>query len=242
MVNSDHSELPLEGADRAGSAARVRAPRRHRSLRLASVALAGLAIGGLIAFAIGFAHFVFNVAELEKPRAAEAADAIVALTGGADRITDAIALLREGRAQRLLISGVHPSTSREMLAALTPGGAEFFECCVDLGHAALNTVGNAKETRDWARVNGFSSLIVVTSSYHLPRSLNEIRREMPEARLIPYPVVTQRMQIEGWWRSPGTTRLLLSEYTKYLMSMARLRLGGPDTSFEAAHAAAGAGG
>lgn len=243
MIDSDRSELPLQGADRAGPAHGVRAPRRHGGRRIASVAIGGLLIGAVIAFTIGFVHFVLNVGAIETPRAAERADAIVALTGGADRITYAIQLLGEGRARRLLISGVHPSTSRETLASITPGRAQLFDCCVDLGHAALNTVGNAKEARDWARYNGFTSLIVVTSSYHLPRSLNEISREMPEARLIPYPVVTDQMKVGDWWHNPGTTRLLLAEYVKYLMSMARLRLGGPDTSLEAVRAAAsGAGG
>jgi len=251
MVNSEHSQVPLQGTDqvepdgtKSGAGA---ASRRQRSHRLLFVALGGIAIGTVIAFSIGFVHFVLNVADLEnpdtaRPAATERADAIVALTGGADRINDAIELLNEGRARRLLISGVHSSTTRAALAGMVvPERGPLFDCCVDLGHQALTTVGNAKEARDWARANGFTSLIVVTSSYHLPRSLNEIGREMPEVRLIPYPVVTARVQVEDWWHNPGTTRLLLAEYAKYLMSMARLRLGGPDTSAEAAHTAAKAG-
>jgi len=255
MVNSERRPLSLDARDstevqseeHAGSTSvdpngeLASAPGRRRpcAKRLTMVAIAGIAIGGLIAFGIGFTHFVQTVADLEKPGKAERADAIVALTGGADRITDAIYLLGEGRARRLLISGVHPSTTRETLAGMAPGQADLFSCCVDLGHSALNTVGNAKEARDWARGNGFTSLIVVTSSYHLPRSLNEISREMPEADLIPYPVSTRRVQLDDWWHNPGTTRLLLSEYTKYLMSIARLRLGGPAISMEATHAAVG---
>lgn len=243
----DNENMALDGPDngnddRTGPAtdgARVPARRRPVGLRLAVIALLGLVIGGVIAFAIGFAHFVHTVASIERPIGNERADAIVALTGGAERITDAIALLGEGRARRLLISGVHPGTTREALASMTPDHGDLFFCCVDLGHSALNTVGNAKEARDWARGNGFTSLIVVTSSYHLPRSLNEISRELPEADLIPYPVVTRRVHIQSWWRNPGTTRLLLAEYTKYLMSIARLRLGGPATSMDAEHAAFG---
>jgi len=216
--------------------------RRRRSRKLFAVGFGGIAIGAVIAFAIGFVHFAVGIADLREPQPAAPADAIVALTGGADRITDAVELLYEGRARRLLISGVHPSTTRATLAAMVPDREDLFDCCVDLGHEALTTVGNAKEARNWARINGFSSLIVVTSSYHLPRSLNEIGRELPEATLIPYPVFTERVHLQKWWRSPGTTRLLLAEYTKYLMSMARLRLGGPDTSAEAAHTAARAGG
>lgn len=255
MVESEYEPLSLDARDStevqsdefvgtppvasAVAPADTVARRRPCALRLSLVALAGLLIGGLIAFGIGFSHFVQTVADFEKPGESEHADAIVALTGGADRITDAIDLLGDGRARRLLISGVHPSTSRETLAGMTPDQSDLFSCCVDLGRSALNTVGNAKEARDWARGNGFSSLIVVTSSYHLPRSLNEIAREMPEVALIPYPVLTQRVQLHDLWHNPGTSRLLLAEYTKYLMSLARLRLGGPAIALEATHAAAG---
>lgn len=211
------------------------APRRRRRMLL--VGLGGVAISALIAFAIGFAHFVHTVATLEKPDMSQTADAIVVLTGGSERINDAVTLLDQGRAERLLISGVHPGTSRETLADMTTGSGALFACCVDLGHAAMNTVGNAKEARNWARGNGFESLIVVTSSYHLPRSLNEIRRAMPEANLIPYPVIAHRVALDDWWKNPGTTRLMLAEYTKYLMSIIKLRVSGPAISYETAQAA-----
>jgi uncharacterized SAM-binding protein YcdF (DUF218 family) len=233
MVDSEHRHMPLEAADRGAPHTGAPGRRRRPLLRLLFVALLGLAVAAGIAFAIGFFHFVLTIADLERPVEARSADAIVALTGGADRIADAVALLREGRAHRLLISGVYPDTSRETLASMTPGGEPLFACCIDLGRSALNTVGNAKEARDWARGNGFTTLFVVTASYHLPRSLNEIRREMPEAELIPYPVVSANLRLEGWWRNPGTSRLLLAEYSKYLMSVARIRLGGPATSIEA---------
>ncbi len=40
-------------------------------------------------------------------------------------------------------------------------------CCVDLGHTARDTIGNATETRDWAADHHYVSLIVVTSAYHI---------------------------------------------------------------------------
>lgn len=238
MANTEREQGPFGPSVETGATAA--APARRKRVRLLVVAMSGLLIAGGIAFAIGFLHFVESVSRFQQPDAAEPADAIVALTGGADRITDAMALLSEGRARRLLISGVNPSTSREALASLTPAPGFLFNCCVDLGHSALNTVGNAKETRDWVRGNGFRTLIVVTSSYHLPRSLNEIARELPEARLIPYAVVTDRMRVDDWWQDPGMARLLLAEFTKYLMSIARVRFSEPtafaDMTRSAAHA------
>src|SRR5262249_61874685 len=96
-------------------------------------------------------------------------------------------------------------------------------CCVDLDYS-LNTTGNAVETRRWVEDRGFRSLIVVTSSYHMPRTLAELAGRMPGVTLIPYPVVTDKMRSEAWWSSASTAKLLFSEYLKYLVTEARVRL------------------
>jgi len=151
----------------------------------------------------------------------QAAEGIVALTGGKDRIGQAFKLLASGQAERLLISGVHPSTKASQLQRLVPRGKEFFPCCVDLGRTALDTRGNATETRAWAQKHGFSSLIVVTSSYHMPRTLVEFSNAMPDIQLIPHAVVSARFHIEKWWAPGPAQRLLLSEYVKYLNALTR---------------------
>jgi uncharacterized SAM-binding protein YcdF (DUF218 family) len=153
------------------------------------------------------------------------ADGIVVLTGGASRIADAIELLAAGRGKRLLISGVHPATSSSELARLSPVNGRWLACCVDLGHAAVNTTGNAIETKRWVTDRGFRSLIVVTSNYHMPRTMAELRRRMPDVALVPFPVVTDKMRSEAWWSSPPTAKLLFSEYLKYIVAQVRMRFG-----------------
>jgi uncharacterized SAM-binding protein YcdF (DUF218 family) len=98
-------------------------------------------------------------------------------------------------------------------------------CCVDLGHAAVNTTGNAIETKRWVTDQGFRSVIVVTSNYHMPRTMAELRRSMPDVALVPFPVVTDKMRSEAWWSSPPTAKLLFSEYLKYIVAQVRFRLG-----------------
>ena len=110
------------------------------------------------------------------------------MTGGAQRIGDAIDLLAKGYAKRLLISGVNENTSRDQIARLNPGQRRLFDCCVDLDYRARNTIGNAIETRRWAERNGFDALIVVTSNYHMPRTLVELDHALPNLQKIPYPV------------------------------------------------------
>jgi uncharacterized SAM-binding protein YcdF (DUF218 family) len=183
----------------------------------------GLAVGIVpFAFAAGFVWFVWRVPTSEVVLERNA-DGIVVLTGGASRIADAIDLLALGRGRRLLISGVHHATTQGEIAHLVPEYQQLIACCVDLDHSALNTVGNAVETRRWVKGRGFRSLIVVTSSYHMPRTMAELARQLPDVDLIPYPVVTERMRGEPWWASGPTARLLFFEYLKYIVAQVRMR-------------------
>lgn len=172
---------------------------------------------GLAAFAGGFLVFAERVAHASAPQKPQA-DGIVALTGGEQRIEDAAALLTHGSGQRLLISGVNESTSSDALAERSPELAEALACCVDIGREARDTRGNAEETRDWARERGYDSLIVVTSAYHMPRSLAEIGRELPEVELVPYPVSPDGRDYAGWRSDPELFKLLVVEYTKFIVA------------------------
>ena len=150
------------------------------------------------------------------------ADAIVALTGpSAERVNAAIRLLEQDKGQRVLISGVNREVRRQELRALTPGSNKLFNCCVDLGFEAEDTVGNAQEIAAWARAKGYEDLIVVTSDYHMPRSLVEIRGALPEATLTPYAVSTPSLDNARWWRAAVTARRMTLEYMKYLVALGR---------------------
>lgn len=182
-----------------------------------------LALGGftLAALAIGFVVFVETVQEWQPPQDPRA-EGIVVLTGGAVRIDSALRLLQEGRAERLLISGVNPAVSAAAIGnSRDEATNRMLDCCVDLGHMAQNTIGNATETRNWAAEQSFSSLIVVTSAYHMPRSLAEISEAMPGAELIPYPVASPDLNMNEWWKSPAAFSLLFREYGKYLVVSTR---------------------
>jgi len=175
------------------------------------------------AFFMGFLEFTRTIPK-QQPANITKADAIVVLTGGKSRVTAALKLLGAGKGGRLLISGVHEETSREVLARLLPGRSTLLSCCVDLDKAARNTIGNAAETARWVSKYKFKSLVVVTSSYHMPRSLAELQHVLPQVNLIAYPVLVNTVPVTRWWRNPGTARLILSEYVKYLATRLRLAL------------------
>jgi uncharacterized SAM-binding protein YcdF (DUF218 family) len=210
--------MAAPGPDTSGLANPARRPLRHLMRGAVLLALAILAVlGG------GFVWFVSHVPATEVTLNRNA-DGIVVMTGGASRISDAIELLAAGHGKRLLISGVNPTTSSAEISRKNPRYERLVACCVDLDHSAINTVGNAIETRRWARDRGFTSLIVVTSAYHMPRTMAELALQMPDVALVPFPVVTEKLRNEPWWASGPTARLILSEYAKFVVSQLRMRI------------------
>jgi uncharacterized SAM-binding protein YcdF (DUF218 family) len=211
--------MPDDPSDRGPAAS----PPRWRPLRIiARVAMASV-VAGAAAICAGFVWFVYHVPD-EEVALIGSADGIVVLTGGASRISDAIELLAAGRGKRLLISGVHRTTTTNEIARLNARHQALVACCVDLDHSAVNTVGNAIETRRWARERGFNSLIVVTSAYHMPRTMAELEQQMPGTVLYPFPVVTEKLRSEPWWASAPTARLIFSEYAKFVVAKLRMRI------------------
>jgi uncharacterized SAM-binding protein YcdF (DUF218 family) len=184
---------------------------------------------GLIFLAGGFVWFVWHIAS-EEVSVETKADGIVALTGAAARIPDAIELLATDRGKRLLITGVHRATSSKEIGRLTPLYSKYFSCCIDLDRSALNTFGNALETRRWARQHNFNSLIVVTSNWHMPRAMAELAHQLPDVTLTAYPVISEKVKMEPWWLSVDTARFLFAEYLKYILALARMHLD-TDSSF-----------
>ena len=169
---------------------------------------------------IGF--FIFTGTLQRSQPEPRTADGIAVLTGGVARIDEAMKLLAQGKAKRLLITGVNRTTSTEALKQLASEGDQLFACCVDIDKEARNTIDNATETSQWVAQNHYNSIIVVTSNYHMPRALAELARAMPEVSLVPYSVVDNNVRLDHWWAYPGTTRLLVSEYLKYLPALGRL--------------------
>ena len=190
-------------------------------MKLLATWLTRLLMASIVLFGVGFAVFAEGI-ERQPSTMPGRADGIVALTGGEDRIGEAVKLLVDGHGTRLLISGVNVITSKDALRAEAPAPPELYECCIDIGREAQDTIGNASEAEAWAQAHGFRSLLVVTSSYHMPRALAELERALPGVELVPHAVISDRLHVEQWWRHPPTARVLFREYLKFLPAAARL--------------------
>ena len=179
-----------------------------------------VAVAAFVVAVLGFPVFVWSLARTSSDPGR--ADAIVALTGGEGRLQAALELLDQGKGARLLISGVHTGTTRAELFDAVGGLSRRALCCVDLGRSAENTIGNAGETSAWVSKHKYRTVIIVTASYHMPRSLLELQAVLPETEFVAYPVFPDDVHLSEWWREPYTTGVLAGEYLKYLAATVRV--------------------
>ena len=168
----------------------------------------------------GFAWFVAGSVIVTVDRAS-ATEAIIVLTGGRMRLETGLDLLAAGKAEKLFVSGVNPRVDRDTLMRALGPAARREACCIVLGHAADNTSGNARETADWMRQEGYRSLRLVTSWYHMRRSLLEFSRAMPLATVIAHPVFVRESDSESWRDWLAAAPLVVVEYHKYLAAWLR---------------------
>ncbi|MBX6321287.1 MAG: YdcF family protein [Rhodospirillaceae bacterium] len=195
---------------------------RHRRLRIVLAVLALL----FALWAAGLADFVRRIPG-PGMRDEGTADGIVVLTGGAERLREGLRLLAEERAPRLFVSGVHRDATLAQILAYVPEyqadrrAAEAVACCVELGHAADNTAGNARETAGWISDGHLKSIFLVTADYHMPRSLLEFHRALPGTLIKPHAVFPEDSVRRDWWRRADTLVLVLVEYHKYLLALLR---------------------
>lgn len=202
-------------------------PERRRLARAvggaaaAVLALLLLWAGGLFWFA---ADIPRHAPEPGSPLATRPTDAVVVLTGGSGRLATGLELLAAGRAHKLFVSGVYEGLDVQELLKMSRRSPNEMECCITLGYAAESTLGNAYETADWMREQGFASMRLVTANYHMRRSLLEFRMVIPEVEVVPHPVASPSVHLNDWWLWPGTANLLINEYNKYLITYFRYLL------------------
>ncbi len=166
-------------------------------------------------WAAGFLWFYNNVPQEKKIFPPNTADAIIVLTGGNNRLEYGLELLANNAADTLFVSGVGTNVGVDDILRQVPNNirSKISAKQIIIGGKAENTIGNAQEVQEWLEkpINGseYKKIILVTSSYHMPRSVLEFSSLMPELSIITAPVIT------------NDNELVFSEYNKYLASKLR---------------------
>jgi uncharacterized SAM-binding protein YcdF (DUF218 family) len=193
--------------------------RRNEKRRIAAMVLAAIGLT-MLCWAAGLFLFIERIPDSVNDSERQT-DAIVVLTGGSLRLEKGFELLSAKMAGKLLVSGVDKGIPLEELlkvAGITPSK---LECCITLGYMAEDTGSNAIESAIWIRSNKVKSIRLVTSSYHMPRSLLEFRATIPGVEIVPHPVFPENVMVHEWWTRPGTASLVIAEYNKYLLAATR---------------------
>ena len=167
----------------------------------------------LAAWFVGFCFFTKQIYSYPQDNESKT-EAIIVLTGGKNRITEAGKLYNRKLGDKLFISGVNEQVSLGQIERRNEIKLKS-KSKVELGQKARDTIGNAEESVEWINQNHIDSVRLVTSNYHIPRSLLEFKSRLPDLEIIAYPVYSENVQ-KQWWKSWGSFVLLTSEYNKYL--------------------------
>lgn len=229
---------PLENSPSDGQGSPDVQSSSHRGRFIMGIARRGLVIilSLLVVFWItGFFLFIHSI-PLEPKDKITKTDAIVVWTGWNCRVSTGIDLLAQGISDKLFISGIrggYPHLTSDKCKQ--HGENVLFETAtlqqemvrlrpqITLGVSALSTIGNAMETAKWTEVSGVKSVRLVTTGIHLPRSLMEFQRYMPDIQVIPHPVLLEHFDHRDWYKSFDVFRICAREYTKYALFLMGIR-------------------
>ena len=110
-------------------------------------------------------------------------DNVVVLTGGKNRIIHALKSAKIDKPKNIFISGVY---EKSRLVDIVGNMKIDKNICFTLGRKAKNTSENASEISDWVRKHGIKQILLITSDYHMRRSITELKYSNDMLKIIPY--------------------------------------------------------
>lgn len=121
-------------------------------------------------------------------------DVIVVLTGNTNRIVKGYELLQSKHSKKMFISGVNPIVEKKDIKSIFQNNDNkknnLFDCCVFLGKNAKDTRSNAIEVFKWMKSQKLNSAVLITSDFHMPRSILEFKKSNNHIKIDYYPVKT----------------------------------------------------
>lgn len=159
---------------------------------------------------LGFGVYLYQIYHFPIP--STDVTSIAVLTGGQERIKEGISLLDKHPEASFLISGVYTIKNLKEVAKYSSYANQ-----IDLGFEATTTEQNAQEIKKWNTKKKAKRIHVVTSHYHMNRSLLELEYAMPEVSFVPYSIISHQFRDLRWVSRPRNLHLLFKEYNKFLI-------------------------
>ena len=180
-------------------------------------------------FFIGLNSFKERILTLQKDPI-NLSSKVVILTGGTNRIKEGFEVIYKLDKKsisnlKVLVSGTGKGFSKLSLQEkLNPNfDLRLIECCVELDDVSQDTYSNAVETSKWVSKNNIEEILLITSNYHIPRSILEFQNKMPNLKILYYPITPKQHQINKWLTSFETFSLIFIEYCKYIIANVRIK-------------------
>ena len=141
-------------------------------------------------------------------------DGIAVLTGGKGRINLGLELFNESRNLRLIISGVDKKVSER---SIIPNDLAN-KSNITIDKESESTYENAKTINKWTAKYKLQNITIITSYYHMPRSMILIQSLMPNINFYAYPVEKKISNKTSLRENILYYFFLTEEYIKYLVS------------------------
>jgi len=173
----------------------------------------------LILLILGFFYFL-KVITYTNVIIGKNIDGIAILTGGKGRIDLGLRLFTKQSNIKLIISGVDKKVS--INSVLPSKFQENNRIYID--QVSESTFDNAVVIADWAKKNQLYNINVITSYYHMPRSMLLLKKFTEKVNYYAYPVKKEKSKHSNLLPDMLFTLFLMQEYIKYLLSLITIML------------------
>lgn len=169
---------------------------------------------GFLLFWIAY-HIIHLPEALAEHQPPEAADCIVVLAGdGGLRVEQGVALLKQGYAAKILLSGgpIYQDTTMASLMRNHVISLGISEDQTLTQNKSRTTAEDAYYSIQLLREYHFQKVIVVTSPWHSKRAITWFRKLAPDIQFISCP--SEPEWNKNWWDNPEVVRAIVAELLK----------------------------
>ena len=169
----------------------------------------------LFIFSIIYSFIIFlQKIKYEEVIYNNSSDGIAVLTGGKGRVGLGLELFKNNRNLKLIISGVDKKVSDKSIVPDSLMNKDN----ITIDKESESTYQNAKVINKWIEKNKLKNVTVITSYYHMPRSMLLMYELTPVIKFYAYPVKKDYSKRISLKENIFYYFFLVEEYIKYLVS------------------------